>query len=395
MEHVMGITMKAVSALLLLLVLAAAGAQSSIARDYETNPGDFNFAGNAVVLTLTKEQMHPRVIVDLGDGEQYEFIVDTGASVNVIDSKIAESLAYEVIGETEIGAPGGPRIPGNIVRVPVAHVGDATVKNAEFVTMDIDGFSHGQTQGVLGLGLFREYLLSFDQSGGRITVSRDSLSADAAGVLPYRDESSHIQIDVDVAGMTVATHVDTGSMGSFTLPAEMMESLPLLEAAPSATKARLVGGDRDIKFGQLDGTIRFAEFSYENPNVAFMSPSPGYGNVGSRILGELVVSIDQKNHLIAFRKPARDVAASAGNKPRRLGIMFRGMPGGSVLEIGRVDPGSIGETAGLLAGDVLLTLNGRPTAEYDMSELGTLFRSSTPLRFDIERDGVAKTIAIQ
>jgi type II secretory pathway component PulC len=71
------------------------------------------------------------------------------------------------------------------------------------------------------------------------------------------------------------------------------------------------------------------------------------------------------------------------------------MPGGSVLEIGRVDPGSIGETAGLLAGDVLLTLNGRPTAEYDMSELGTLFRSSTPLRFDIERDGVAKTIAIQ
>jgi len=385
---------RVVSAALLVNALVLAAAPCSIAGDFEANPGDFNFDGNTVVLALTENPMHPRVMVDVGDGEQYEFIVDTGASVNVIDRKIAENLGYEVIGETEIGAPGGPQIPASIVRVPMAHVGDAMIENADFVTMDIDGFSHGQTQGILGLQLFREYLLTFDQTGRRITVSRDSLSADDAGVLPFQVESAHIQIDIDVAGMRVAAHVDTGSMGGLTLPAELMASLPLLEAAQSGARARLVGGDRDISLAQLNGTLRFADLSYENPDIGFMSPSPGYGNVGGQILGELIVSVDQRNHLIAFRKPAREEVAAAGNKPRRLGVMFRGLPGGSVLTIARVDRDSIGERAGLLAGDVMLTLNGKPTEEYDMSELGTLFGSTTPLRFNIERNGVSKIVEI-
>jgi hypothetical protein len=390
----MTIRTRTISALCVLLAVTAFAGQRSVAGDYEANLGEFSFAGDAAVLPLTKHQMHPRVIVDIGDGEQHEFIVDTGASVNVIDSGIAESRGYEIVGETEIGAPGGPQIPANIVKVPVAHVGNATIEDAEFITMDISGFSNGQTQGVLGLGLFRDYLLTFDQAGGRITVSRDTLSADEPGVVPYDTDGELIQIDMDVAGTRVATHVDTGSMASFTLPAAMMQSLTLQEAPPAGAKARLVGGERDIQFAQLDGTIRFADFSYENPNIAFMSPSPGAGNVGSRILGELVVSVDQRNQLIAFREPANRAAAANDNKPRRLGVMFQGMPGGSALTIAGVDPGSLGEKAGLMAGDVLLALNGKPTEQYDMSELGTLIRSSTPLRFDVERDGQSRTVEI-
>ena len=65
-----------------------------------------------------------------------------------------------------------------------------------------------------------------------------------------------------------------------------------------------------------------------------------------------------------------------------------------MLTIGRVDPDSLGGKAGLLAGDVLLTLNDKPTEQYGMSDLRTLFGSSEPLKFDIERDGVSKTIEI-
>jgi Uma2 family endonuclease len=168
----------------------------------------------------------------------------------------------------------------------------------------------------------------------------------------------------------------------------------LKEAPVSGAKARLVGGERDIKLAQLDGNIQFAGLDYENQNIAFMSPSSGHGNIGGRILGELVVSIDQRNHLIAFQKSGRDVVAANDNKPRRLGVQFRGMPGGSVLTIGRVDQGSLGEEAGFLAGDVLLTLNDKPTEQYGMSDLRTLFGSAEPLTFDIERDGVSKTIQI-
>ena len=77
--------------------------------------------------------------------------------------------------------------------------------------------------------------------------------------------------------------------------------------------------------------------------------------------------------------------ADAG-EPRKLGVMFKGMGGGD-LKIASVVPGSLAETAGFLPGDKLVSVNDRPTADYDMSEFGKLFRSSTPLSFEVERGG--------
>jgi len=388
----MSIGKRVASALLVLATVLTVGAQSGFARESSADIGDFVFAGDSIVLQLKKHEVHPRLFVDFGDGEQHEFIVDTGASVNVIDSSIAESFGFEVVGETEIGAPGGPQIPAKIVKVPLARVGDATIRNAEFVTMDVKGFSRGTTLGVLGVGLFRDYLLTFDRGAGHIELSHDNLSANGPGVLPYDAANGQIEIEIDVAGTTVMAHIDTGSMGEFMLPGEMMGSLSL-QKTQSERKARLVGGNREIKFAQLNGSIQFADFQFDNPSIAFMTPSPGAGNIGSGILADYVVSIDQKNQLIEFRE-FDDTNMAANNKPRRLGIRFRSMPGGSVLTVASVDPGSLGEDAGILAGDVMVSINGKPTQEFEMRELGTLIRGSTPLSIDIERDGSAKTIEI-
>jgi len=375
--------------------IAIATISYSFAEESIAEPGQLEFAADSLTLPLTERGMHPKVIVDMGDGKKHKFVVDTGASVNVLDSAIAEVLGLEVVGEMQIGAPGGPQIPGKIVRMPLAHVGGATILNAEFVTMDLAKFSGGAMQGVLGMGLFRDYLLTYDYGRNEIQVTRDSLSAEEPGVMPYTDVSGHIQIDMDVAGTTLATHVDTGSMVGFTLPIEMKESLALKESGQGAAKAHMVGGNRDVQFGQLEGDIVFAGSRYEDPNVGFMDPSPGYGNVGGRVLGDFVLSIDQENHLIRFQKPAHKPVAVASNTPRRLGVQFRGLPGGSELTIGHVESDSLGEQAGLLPGDVLLQLNDKPSEEYDMASLGTLFRGAEPLRMEVDRDGEKKTIEIQ
>ena len=127
---------------LAITVVVSAAAQTQIAPEDMPDAGNFNFPGDTVVLPLT-DGGHPRVTVDFGDGQRYQFIVDTGASVNIIDSAIAEELGFEVSGEMEIGAPGGAQIPGKIIRVESVRVGDATITDAEFVTMDINEFSQG------------------------------------------------------------------------------------------------------------------------------------------------------------------------------------------------------------------------------------------------------------
>ena len=149
---------RAVLAMSVFASLAALGWQSSVARESSADIGEFNFAGDAVVLSLEKGGMHPKLAVDFGDGKNHKFIVDTGAGVNVIDISIAESQGYEVVGETEIGAPGGPQIPATIVKVPLVRVGDGTIVDAEFVTMDVNKFSRGSTQGVIGVGVSERIL---------------------------------------------------------------------------------------------------------------------------------------------------------------------------------------------------------------------------------------------
>jgi len=365
------------------------------AEEPTPEPGQLQFDGESLILPMIEQGGHPKVIVDLGDGEEYVFIVDTGAGVNVIDGAIAESLGYEVVGEIQIGAPGGPQVPGDIVRAPFARIGGAEIERPEFVTMDLVEFSGGTTQGVLGLGLFREHLLTYDYGRNEIRITRTALSADQPGVMPYSDDGGYISVEMEVAGTTLATHVDTGSMVGFTLPIEMKESLTLKPSGLGTAKARVVGGDRDVQFGQLDGDIVLAGSRYEDPNVGFMDPSPGYGNVGSRVLGDFVVSIDQKNKRIRFQKAARKRVAATNGGPRRLGVQFRGMPGGGTLTIGYVEPGSLGEKSGLHAGDVLTKLNGKPSEEYDMASLGAVIRGAEPLSIEVDRDNQLQLIEIE
>ena len=364
------------------------------AQEDDAAAGELVFVGDSIELSLKKPNLHSYVQVDFGDGELHNFIIDTGADVNVLDVQVSKDLGFETIGQTEIGAPGGAKISANIVNVPMAKSGDLGIQDAEFVTMDFAGMTGGTTQGVLGMGLFREFLLTLDPGNERAVVSHASLSQGQPGVVSYDSSGGQIEIEMNAGGVVIPTHLDTGATAEFTLPSEMIGALPLKGEPRDAGNARLVGGQRKIQVATLDGSINFAGSTYKDPDLLFMDPSAPSGNIGNMILDEFALSIDQKNKLVAFRKTDGKSLVTANNKRRRLGIRFRGMPGGSVLNVASVDPGSIGEKAGFQAGDVMLTLNGRPTEEYDMSELGALFGSASPLNFEIDRSGTSVDIEI-
>ena len=277
------------------------------AEDSSAYTGEVSFPGTSTFLPFTGGGVHPIVAANFGSDQELGFIVDTGASVNVIDESIAEEFGFEVIGHTEIGAPGGPQIPANIVIVPLVRVGNVDIVDAEFVTMDVLGFTRGKMHGVIGATLFTDYLLAFDWQAGHIELSHGELAKTDEGVVAYNAEDSQVGIDIQVGGGTIEAHVDTGSMGSFMLPGEMMADLPVTEL-PSPGKARLVGGNRDIKFGQLEGAIEFAGLEFVNPKIAFMTPSAGTGNIGSRVMQDYRVTLDLQKHLIRFEpSPANEI----------------------------------------------------------------------------------------
>jgi hypothetical protein len=199
-----------------------------------------------------------------------------------------------------------------------------------------------------------------------------------------------------------------------------MDSLPQVDGVEQTRAARLVGGERTLHVRQLDGTVRFADLEYDAPEIIFMEPSPPIGNVGSAVLDDLTLTVDLSDGLIRLTgadevgatppdppfplgppsgtsppAPPEPRAESAPGAPRRLGVQFRGAPGVGLSEVAAVDPGSLGEQVGFRAGDVLISLNGRPMSEYDPAALGALIRGSERLVWEIERAGERRTIEVR
>ena len=56
--------------------------------------------------------------------------------------------------------------------------------------------------------------------------------------------------------------------------------------------------------------------------------------------------------------------------------------------------GSTAERAGFLAGDEVVSLNGRPIAEYAQGSLGGLIGGSEPLRWEVKRGDEVVVIEI-
>ena len=89
-----------------------------------------------------------------------------------------------------------------------------------------------------------------------------------------------------------------------------------------------------------------------------------------------------------------------GDGPR-LGIGFSMTPGGFLREQGGlvvnfVDPDGAADRAGVLAGDILVSVNGATLAGLDqVSEIGSLLRGARPLRMNLLRDGGSIEVVVE
>ncbi|NNF60584.1 MAG: PDZ domain-containing protein [Gammaproteobacteria bacterium] len=350
------------------------------------------YAGNSVRLSTNLDGQHAFVSSHVGSEGPFNFIVDTGAGVNVIDREIAEGAGMQKIGEKEVLSGGVEPVTADIVVIPSVTIDGLTIKDAEFLIMELNAMSLGQLQGVVGMDLFRETLITFDPANDRIVISHDELTADHAGVIAYNpDAQSGFQFQIDVVGQPVMMHLDTGAPSTFTFPLAMSATIPLQDGMQQGPAAQLVGGQRSIQLATVDGVIKLGDISFENPAVAFIDPSTPHGNIGNAVLGDLVLSIDQRNGLLSLRKSETTkvthvVEAENTGKPRRLGMQLRSLPAGTPPTVTMVEAGSLSARAGLQAGDALISVNGQSMQGLSFKELGSLFRSAIPLRFEAERN---------
>lgn len=356
---------------------------------------DVSFEGDRVEVPSRFDGRHTFVRGWLGAGDGIDVLIDTGSGASILGPGLVRELGLAKVGERTVLSGGTDPVTADIVVVPELAIGDLSIRNAQFLVLDVLG-----DRGVMvGMGAFRDYLLTFDPARGAIVVERGALSAEDPDVLPFEQRGA-IQIDVDVAGRTVRADLDTGSQAGLTLPYALRDSVRLAGPLTRVPDARLVGGTRSQWRGVVDGVVSIGGLTYEDPEVHFVDPAVA-GNVGGQVLQDAKLTIDQRNGLLALRPyPAgtrrvvasRPGASGASGAPasRRLGFGLNPRDG----TIRLVEPGSLADEAGLREGDVIVSINGRSIAEHG-SGLPALLRGSEPLVFLVDRDGGRVEIRIE
>jgi len=250
-----------------------------------------------------------RVMVTIGDSLPTPMLFDTGTNGFDLDAPVADAMRLPVVDTGEaVDAATMKRVAVSIVSVPNFAVSGnpiGTVVANKNEPMD------GDSVGVVGPYLFsgRLVILEFGQSRMRVSEASDAPDGRA---FPFVENLPAVPINV--AGIAIMSHFDSGADSELGLPIRLMKSLPFIEPPVQSGVATSMLGSQPQYRARIRGDVRIGSLVLHNPTVRFSGDRP-YANVGLLILRRLTFAVDPKRQLTWLFDPKVDrlpIAVYAG-----------------------------------------------------------------------------------
>jgi hypothetical protein len=234
------------------------------------------------------------------------FGIDTGAQGGTrIDSALVEKLALKPSGQVQATDPSG-RNPQtrDTVKLDSIVIGQLRFNDVTAASRNYKNSPRPlKVDGILGLSLFSEYLVTLDFPAKLLRIERGELpQADGADILDYKNEGGIPLVELRVGDARINAHLDTGNaIGAFVLPTAFVEKLAKASEPVVVGRARSASGEVEIKQVQLKDTLRLGRHEFPQPIVTF--PSLGeVGNVGARTLSQFVLTFDQLHNRVRLTR---------------------------------------------------------------------------------------------
>lgn len=262
---------------------------------------------NAVTeLPMQFRGLMPAVEVTVNGKGPFIFAIDTGAQGTLrVDSTLVEKLSLKKNGEMQAGDGSGQNTRTlDTVGVDSIKVGDLEFKNLTALTRNYNttpNISH--IDGILGFGLFKEYLLTLDYPDKRVRIEKGELgAANGKDIISFEQPRGTPEIELRLGEQKIRARIDSGNMvGGFILPTAIVEKSPLIGETKVVGRARTVSNDIEIKQARLKDSLYFGNFDFAQPAVTFPALGPE-ANIGSLILREFSLTFDQKNNRVKLQR---------------------------------------------------------------------------------------------
>jgi hypothetical protein len=237
----------------------------------------------------------PLVEVMINGKGPYRFILDTGATLNVVDTSVA----------AELGLADRPTIEE-------FKLGKVAVRNVPAFTNPISKMfgADDAPRGVLSASSFPGALVQFDYPAKQIRVVKGAIAEPDGKTIFEYDPNDLPTLPVNVAGHKITVHLDTGAPYALALPTKYMKELPLTAEPVEKGKAKTHSGALPIFMAPLKGDVMIGEFVLPIHDLRFTDVVPfasaePKGQVGNESFSEFVVTLDSMHHRVRLEKPEK------------------------------------------------------------------------------------------
>ena len=366
------------------------------------------FTGGPVARVPFQIRSHHVVLRGTVNGDSAWIVVDSGAGASVIDLDLAHRLKLRPTGEAEALGAGGPVSARDYAGVTIGLPG-LEIRRGEITGIalrDLAARGGHAMDLILGFELFEKNVVVFDYAAGVMEVyDRKHALPPRRGVeIPLTFEENHPYVEAEITLPGGQRHagrfvIDTGSSLAIMLAARGAARDSLVASFPRTLESfgQGVGGELRNVVGRADG-FTLGGVTIDRPIVMVPAPNAGriaapgtLGNIGGQILGRHRVTFDYVERVVRFEPNARihdpfeaDMSGAAITM-ESAGFTVR-----------RVAGDSPAAEVGLLEGDLVLAVDGRPATSLSLWELRQLLQGEgRSVKLEVSRDGARREMEMK
>jgi len=262
---------------------------------------------SVVVPTSSKGQL---VVIEakVNDKGPYRFIFDTGTTGMLINADVAKELGLKPTGKSHVGDPSDPTaIEVDNVRAGTVSIGGAVFSGVDMVSWtppkNIAAALSG-TSGIIGLNLFSDCLLTVDSRAKKMILEEGELPRiNGVDIIKLEDHGEELPtVRLSVGGIDLDAHLDSGKPGGIALPTNMQDRLQLKGKPVVVGRGRTANSTFETLAATLDGNVEIGGHVIKGPRLSFnsMLNDRDVANIGSGIMRDFTITLDQKNGRIRF-----------------------------------------------------------------------------------------------
>jgi predicted aspartyl protease len=356
----------------------------------------FTFDGNRKKQSLNFLLIKNLIIVPLyinGKGP-FNFILDTGVNPLIItDASIIDSLNLKSLRTTKLAGLGaGNDIEAYLTTQIHVRLESATMNNMPTAILKQDIFNLSnhvgmRIYGLIGYYFFNSFTVKIKYATRRMIFALPEVDIKKKGErfpLEMISNKPYVQLFVSPEGTNkteVKMILDIGASHAISLEALNGRPFPLPKKTIRANLGVGFAGLISGRVGRMS-RVEIGRFTFKNvlasfPEFTQAGAKTGIlvrnGNVGSNLLKHFDLTIDYTKEEI-YLKPNSIANATFEHDMSGMEVYVQqGNP--DLYFVGRVEPDSPAEEAGILTNDQLLTLNFKPVTDYNLDDIDHMLKA--------------------